>query len=99
MKAHITFVAHHLYPAISKRDDLLELRSRLIFDVILPFTVFSKSRQKTASAVWDIIEKSEVAQYELLVGCVDAIKWESDANGGDALAKANLAVAARVAGG
>ena len=67
-----------------------------MFDVLLPFVVFSKSRQKTVSAVWEILETSEIAQHELLVGCADVLKYGND--GGDALATANLAIAARLAG-
>ena len=54
-----------------------------MFDVLLPFVMFSKSRQKTASAVWEILETSEIAQHELLVGCVDVLKYGND--GGDAV--------------
>ncbi|KAK7688534.1 hypothetical protein QCA50_008072 [Cerrena zonata] len=97
IKAHITFLSQHLFTALIEQDDGSKSISRLIFDIILPFALFSKPRQKTASAVWEIIEGSEISKYELLLGCSDVLKWETQATSGDALAKVNLAIAARIA--
>lgn len=54
--------------------------------------------------VWELIENSKrsggIGGYEVLNGCVDDWKWQSD-NGSDStevMAKTNLAIAARMAG-
>lgn len=112
IKAHVTFVARHLYPALVERSDGTKLTGRLFYDVALPFLLYSKPRQKTASAIWEILEATEkvddatfgLARYELLAGCVDAARWETsdDREGGNRSAssfiKVNLAVAGRIAG-
>lgn len=111
IKAHVTFVARHLYPALVERSDGTKLAGRLFYDVALPFLLYSKPRQKTASAIWEILEATEkvddatfgLARYELLAGCVDAARWETsdDREGGNRSAssfiKVNLAVAGRIA--
>ena len=54
--------------------------------------------------VWELIEKSKegIGGYELLNGCVDDWKWQSDSgNGSDStevMARTNIAIAARIAG-
>ena len=72
---------------------------------------------KTAQAVWSILENAEdqgldPATFELLGGCVEAVRWEQQRPGVDAkgketdkenmdvalLTKINIAVAAKIAG-
>ncbi|TBU55148.1 armadillo-type protein [Dichomitus squalens] len=85
-------------------------RSRHVFmDILLPFLLYSKPRLKTAQAVWGILEAAEENAskgfaFELLGGCVEAVRWEqarpgADKEGSDPqlLTKINLAVAAKIA--
>lgn len=86
-----------------------ERMRRITMDILFPFLLYSKPRMKTAQAVWEILgmdgAQSEGVTFELLGGCVDAVKWEQAKNkGNDAdkevelLTKVNIAVAAKIAG-
>ncbi len=125
IRAHLTFLLWHFLPAASgiSTDDEQEQedseedreRSRLVFmDILLPFLLYSKPRMKTAQAIWEILEAAEGettgrVAFELLGGCVEAVRWEQarpgankggDKEGADPelLTKINLAVAAKIAG-
>jgi U3 small nucleolar RNA-associated protein 10 len=118
VKAHISFIAMRLYPNIAALSDGPKL-TRMIFEqIVFPYLLFSKPRQKTASLVWEVIEATEkstqgdltLARFELLGGCVDALRWEqaqqkkATAQGDDSyqvtesLAKSNITVAGKIAG-
>jgi U3 small nucleolar RNA-associated protein 10 len=67
------------------------------------FLLFSKSRKETAKATWETIEgaKDGIGAYELIQGCADDWRWHTDRPGGetiDVMARANMAIAARMAG-
>ena len=121
IRAHLSFLLSHLLPAlVSQETDSeksRELTRRIAIDIILPFLLFTKPRTKTAQAVWAILENAEdqgldPAMFELLGGCVEAVRWEQQRPGVDAkgkeidkenmdvalLTKINIAVAAKVAG-
>ncbi|KAI0742763.1 hypothetical protein C8Q80DRAFT_1221194 [Daedaleopsis nitida] len=124
IRAHLSFLLSHFLPAIkassvaSEEDQEEEEseenreRSRRVFmDILLPFLLYSKPRMKTVQAVWEILETAEggSVSFELLGGCVDAVKWEQarptkktsrkEAEGNDVelLRRVNLAVAAKIA--
>ena len=111
-RLHLTFLATHVYPTLRSRDPMLA--ERVLFDVFWQYLVMSKPRQKTATVVWEVLEGAEgedgLARYELLGGCVDAVRWEQGAGKAgekgkedekkviERMAKINLALAAKMAG-
>ena len=125
VRAHLIFLLSHFLPAASgtsasdeqEEEDSEEDRERsrhVCVDILLPFLLYSKPRMKTAQAVWEILEAAEGeatgrVAFELLGGCVEAVRWEQarpgaskdrDKEGADPelLTKINLAVAAKMAG-
>ncbi|KZT23010.1 hypothetical protein NEOLEDRAFT_1180414 [Neolentinus lepideus HHB14362 ss-1] len=103
IRLHLTFLCHQFCNANPNT-------SREVFEkVLFAFLLFSKPRQRTASAVWEIIGAQEAARgigsYELFGGCVDVVQWEmgnQDAGEGEgksvqAMSKVNLALALKVA--
>ena len=78
-----------------------------------PFLLFTKAKQKTSSAVWDILESedcsSKVTDSQLLCGCLAIVRereqnFLSPQDGGDSnpglqtLAAIDLALASKIAG-
>ncbi|EMD35136.1 hypothetical protein CERSUDRAFT_107124 [Gelatoporia subvermispora B] len=114
IRQHLSFIAEHFFPAISTAHPSL---AHCIFEkVFFPYFLFSKPRQKTATLVWEILEARSadytdttgIGRYELLAGCVDAVRWEQgrqneDSQQGEAyrqteeLTRINLALAAKIA--
>ncbi|KAH8084910.1 armadillo-type protein [Cristinia sonorae] len=105
VKQHLSFVINHLYPSVSDRKTW---QDRIFRDILFPSLLYSKSRQKVVSAVWEILEGADqpngAGSYELLGGCFDAVRWhQSSLSQGDGsrntevFAKLNLAVAAKIA--
>lgn len=86
IKAHVSFVANHFYPAVASTEKATELKSAIFSEIFFPLLLFSKPRQKTAALVWDVLKATDdnssleagtnLANYELLVGSVDAVRWE-----------------------
>lgn len=81
---------------------------KIFEELAWPFLLWSKPRQKTAAVVWEILGSDEalggpikgLAGYELLTGCVDALKWEEQGAAGDSYeiaSRVNLAIANRMA--
>ncbi|KAI0070967.1 hypothetical protein K474DRAFT_1669523 [Panus rudis PR-1116 ss-1] len=112
IKSHLTFISQHLYPALSSLNTVAELSNRIFYELFLPFLLYTKPRQKTAAAVWELLEATEkiddttsgFARYELLSGCVDAVRWEEGASAEGSkeqniatMTKVNLAIANRIA--
>ncbi|KAI0632952.1 hypothetical protein C8Q77DRAFT_1120632 [Trametes polyzona] len=121
IRAHLTFLFTHFLPAVAAQEEdgaeaTRELMRQAALDIVLPFLLYTKPRQKTAQAVWDILEKAEdagtdPALFELLGGCVDAVRWEQQKPSAAAkdkdgekeslnvglLTRINLAVAAKIA--
>ncbi|KAJ8482003.1 hypothetical protein ONZ51_g5640 [Trametes cubensis] len=120
IRAHLSFLLSHFLPTlVSQETDgekSRELTRRIAIDIILPFLLFTKPRMKTAQAVWAILENAEdqgldPAMFELLGGCVEAVRWEQQRPGVDTkgketdkenmdvalLTKINIAVAAKIA--
>jgi len=65
--------------------------------------LLSKGRKETAKAAWEIIERAKegIGAYEVIQGCADDWRWHTDRPGGetiDIMARANIAIAGRVAG-
>ena len=120
IKAHLSFIASHLYPTISTVSNATQLMGMVFQQVFFPFLLFTKPRQRTASLVWEVIEATEksaegtaiLSRYEILGGCVEALRWaesqhqspEASANekesyhSTEGLAKANITLAAKLAG-
>ena len=125
IRVHLTFLLSHFLPVAcgTSGDDEQEEedseedreRSRRVFmDILLPFLLYSKPRMKTVQVVWEILEAAEGDAshhviFELLGGCVEAVRWEQARPGAskdgdkegaspELLTKINLAVAAKIAG-
>jgi U3 small nucleolar RNA-associated protein 10 len=45
------------------------LMNQIFCEIIAPFLLFTKPRQKTASALWEVLADSPLGNYELLKGC------------------------------
>ncbi|RPD60690.1 hypothetical protein L227DRAFT_501246 [Lentinus tigrinus ALCF2SS1-6] len=123
VRVHLAFLLSHFVPAASassqpeegqegESEENREHNRRVVMDILLPFLLYSKPRAKTAVAVWELLETAEDSgvMFELLGGCVDAVKWEQarpgakDKNKDDKesidaelMTKINVAVAAKVA--
>ncbi|KAI0830231.1 hypothetical protein BC628DRAFT_1357002 [Trametes gibbosa] len=114
IRAHLSFLLTHFLPAVYRAPDGYNSREYLrqvAIEIIMPFLLFTKPRMKTAQAVWEILGAAEdtgiqPATFELLGGCVEAIRWEQQRPGVDydkesmnvgLLTKINLAVAAKIA--
>ncbi|KIP06398.1 hypothetical protein PHLGIDRAFT_128310 [Phlebiopsis gigantea 11061_1 CR5-6] len=82
--AHLSFIASHVYPSIHTAPNASLLKEIIFQQVLFPFLLFTKPRQRTASLVWEVIEATEksaeggavLSRYELLGGCVEALRWE-----------------------
>lgn len=97
IRAHLSFLASHFCNAN------VSLIPEIFIKCFFPFLLFSKSKKETAKAVWEIIEaeKDGIGKYEILQGCVDDWRWQSDKPAGesiDVMASTNMALAARMAG-
>ncbi|KAI0369251.1 hypothetical protein BV20DRAFT_968110 [Pilatotrama ljubarskyi] len=120
IRLHLSFLLTHFLPAVAGReqdaDATRELLRRVSFNIILPFLLYTKPRMKTAQAVWELLEAAEDAGvdpaiFDLLGGCVEAVRWEQQRPGADdkgkqadkepinvaLLTRMNLAVAAKIA--
>ncbi|KAI0354312.1 hypothetical protein OH77DRAFT_530067 [Trametes cingulata] len=120
IRVHLTFLLMHFLPAVAAQaqdaEASRELMRRVSVDIILPFLLYTKPRTKTAQAVWEVLQAAEDAGtdraiFELLGGCVEAVRWEQQRPGADdktkegdkenvnvaLLTKMNLAVAAKIA--
>ncbi|KAI9060150.1 hypothetical protein FKP32DRAFT_1760434 [Trametes sanguinea] len=121
IRAHFSFLFSHFLPALASQEEdaekTREVTRRIAVDIVLPFLLFTKPRMKTAQTVWGILETAEdqgldPAMFELLGGCVEAVRWEqqrpapgskekdADKDSMDVplMTKVNLAVAAKIAG-
>lgn len=115
VRLHLAFVATHLSSPLREAD--AALADRIVDELFFSYLLFTKPRQKTAAVVWEILEACEnnreehmgIVRYELLGGCVDAVRWEEShrAEGMkddgshkniELLTKINMAVAAKMAG-
>lgn len=107
IRLHITFLSHHFakaYPTTAKV---------VVERCLWPFLLFTKGRQKTSSAVWDILDSEDcsdgLTEFQLLRGCLViirdleenfvAIQDEGDSDPGlQKLAAIDVALANRIAG-
>ncbi|KAL6308934.1 hypothetical protein BKA93DRAFT_724934 [Sparassis latifolia] len=82
IRLHVTFVTNYFFSVARAKDE--GLATTLFYQVVFPFLLFSKPKQKTTSMVWNIIEEREkdrhdvmgIGRYSVLGGCVDAVRWE-----------------------
>lgn len=99
IRAHISFIVSHL-TASSYLD--AGVTNSVFHDVIFPLLLFSKSKQKTADTMWEIIAKNEktgVAKHAWLKGCAKAVEaGEGEEDAMVKMTKANAAVSAKIAG-
>lgn len=110
IRTHLTYLAHHF----TKHPDAApsgagdgELVKKVFEELVWSFLLWSKPRQKTAAVVWEILGSEEatsdpargVANYELLSGCIDAMKWEEQSAGEsyETASRVNLAIANKMA--
>ncbi|KAG7447396.1 uncharacterized protein BT62DRAFT_967377 [Guyanagaster necrorhizus] len=98
LKAHLNFLIGHY----QKVD--MDTSEKTFHKVVFPLMLFSKPRQLTVEALWDILEqnvpKSGAGCFELLNGCIDlwtSTKVKESTDGVDKLATFNTQVAARIA--
>jgi U3 small nucleolar RNA-associated protein 10 len=101
MQAHLTFLASRFFCCKANAAYMGDVFHTIFF----PFLLFSKSRQHSADATWEVIAGSEkndgIAAYELLGGCVDAWEWErgkEEPDGVEKMAGINLAITSKIAG-
>ena len=107
IRLHVTFLLHHFVEAYPSTTNVVVERC------LWPFLLFTKARQKTSSAVWDILESEdcsgEVTDFQLLRGCLVVLRGlEQNAvashdegasdHGLQKLAIIDIALANRVAG-
>lgn len=99
LRIHLAFLASHFLAKanISLADDVFH---RIFF----PLLLFSKSRQHTTEIVWEIISadlRATTGAYELLKGCPDIVKAETNETHSDPIAKMsslNRKISIRIAG-
>ncbi|KZT37682.1 hypothetical protein SISSUDRAFT_1062609 [Sistotremastrum suecicum HHB10207 ss-3] len=87
LRSHVTFLATTLAAAKP------ELQQKIIHEVLFPLLLFTKAKQKTAKATWEIIATSPLANNEILLKCCDLAKDVAD----DAIPGTNLAIAKNIA--
>lgn len=94
MRLHFSLMAG---PFFEKYPDF----APVIFEnIFLPFILYTKPRQKTAQLVWDTLNNSPFASYELLSGCGAAFSKHTidETTRTDDMTKLNLAIATQIAG-
>jgi U3 small nucleolar RNA-associated protein 10 len=107
IRLHVTFLSHHFaktYPSAVKV---------VVERCLWPFLLFTKAKQKTTAAVWDILDSEDcsddLAEVQLLRGCLVIVRDleenfvatqdEGDFDSGlQKLAAIDIALAARIAG-
>jgi len=72
IRLHVTFLSHHFareYPTTIKI---------VVERCLWPFLLFTKAKQKTSAAVWDILESEDcsdgLTEFQLLRGCLVVIR-------------------------
>jgi U3 small nucleolar RNA-associated protein 10 len=76
----------------------------VFYEVFFPFLLYSKPRQHTAKAAWEIIcgeMENGIGVYELLKGCRDVFTSENrkdELNGLELMINLNKGLAAKIAG-
>ena len=100
LRAHVTFLASNFCPTVEP-----QIQAEVFHKILFPFLLFSKPRQKTAEAVWEIVVQSEVqhgrAIFELLGGCAETWKLEQGKESADiveTMVHLNLALVSKIAG-
>jgi len=100
LRIHLAFLVTHFCPAADGPT-----RYDVFLRIFFPFLLFSKPRQRTAEAVWDIIaapkEPNHPPSFDLLTGCAEiwrAEKAKENAMDSDTMNRLNVALASRVAG-
>ena len=72
IRLHLTFLSHHFINAYPSTVNIVVERC------LWPFLLFTKAKQKTSSAVWDILESEdcsdEVTDFQLLRGCLATVR-------------------------
>ncbi|KAL1745319.1 armadillo-type protein [Schizophyllum fasciatum] len=93
--AHVNFLAGHF--AVKADPQLLDALVKLLF----PHMLYTKSRQRSAEAVWKAVAASErLSKHPLLIECGKVWEGSEEKKGGDAverMARTNLRVADKMA--
>jgi len=100
IKLHLQYLTSHFWPATetSTHDEIFH---RILF----PFLLFTKSRQKTAELVWDLVGDrlpTESSAFIWLDGCVALVKAEmaetEQTDGVELMNQINFSVSSKIAG-
>lgn len=96
MRLHFAFIAEEF------SGHNMDLAPVIFERLYLPYILFTKPRQKTATLVWQSLKDSELADYELLTGCMDIVFVSLTADGTsrsvEELATLNIEVTTKIAG-
>ncbi|EIN05935.1 hypothetical protein PUNSTDRAFT_137420 [Punctularia strigosozonata HHB-11173 SS5] len=96
IRLHLTFVAAHS-SASSSAGSTFDSNAAVL-RLFFPFLIFSKPRQKSAAAAWDVVQAHEgIADSALLKGCVDVLKKSGEITGEIAMREANASIAEKLA--
>ena len=72
IRLHITFLSHHFSKEYPSAIGIVAVQC------LWPFLLFTKARQKSSAAVWDILESEHcsdgLAEFQLLRGCLVVIR-------------------------
>ncbi|KAG6822315.1 hypothetical protein H0H92_014349, partial [Tricholoma furcatifolium] len=82
LRAHLSFLVTHFCPANASHADAV------FHKIVSPFLLFSKPRQHTAEAVWDILASLKSGgDHEWLAGCASLVAEERAKDVSDAVEK------------
>lgn len=100
LRAHLSFLCNGFYEAKP------ELGLQVLLQIILPHALFTKSKQKSAMSVWEVVTSSKLSSHKLLKGLKEAVKevvgglkdGEKASISAEEMAKTNAAVAKALSG-
>ena len=75
-KLHLLYLATHFLPAVAEPS----IQNEIFHQILFPFLLFTKSRQKMAELVWDLVGRfpkaTESSALNWLDGCDSLVKTE-----------------------
>lgn len=100
LRVHLSFLCNGFYEAKP------ELGLQVLLQIILPHALFTKSKQKSAMSVWEVVISSKLSSHKLLKGLKKAVKevvgglkyGEKASISAEEMAKTNAAVAKALSG-
>ncbi|KAL0952425.1 hypothetical protein HGRIS_006698 [Hohenbuehelia grisea] len=118
VKAHLSFLTTHFCPGVASSTTAADamavddtqaptsaLLARAFHGVVFPFLLYSKPKQHTAEAVWELLAESSaegLREYEWLSGCIDTWAYEKEQHKADSdaiefMASMNTALSSKIA--